>query len=844
MFFLINCPFGEKDEAKSAGARWHGSERRWFVPKKLYHKIETFNKWKPNGRMYLNCPFSEKDQVKSKGARFDGEVRKWYFVPGPTSKEKDFVKWLPFSALCTASAKKAKKAEMKKSKTPPAKYVATVGKTAASTPTLVQASSTPEQMNAQMNAVYQMNNFTPGGMGNSNSTPQMNIPMNMNAVIPPWMIQNVSNSTTQINHLMNPAAMPWMNQMQMNQMQMNQMQMNQNMASQMNNPMNNPAALQWMSQNMENNLSQMNNPMNNPAALQWMSQNMGNIPSQMNNPMNHVASAASAIADENNSNKRKNMQAVEDEQVKKKCHQDIINAGSMGMLQESQLLQSSQPQLRLLPRITASLKKAQLSHELLHRDSSVTGTSNKKKQWFLDRLGLGSVWTSSPQCKGLDTDSIPKVSMDLTIAQLSHELLERNPTQNDMSGKNKEWFIEKLCIGSLWITGSGSCSGNNNGIEDSSAGKVSSGNKVEDAATKNTNQSSVKTEVVISSSIGMVKNSPKMESEANTIVDDGQVAAVRALNSTAETLLVPKTEIKWTMKRENGNTTVATPSSSLSNDSKVKVNETAASNADNVSACPDAVHSVSAIVSEVKKVKAEDAATKNTNQSSVKTEVVISSSIGMVKNSPKMESEANTIVDDGQVAAVRALNSTAETLLVPKTEIKWTMKRENGNTTVATPSSSLSNDSKVKVNETAASNAENVSACPDAVHSASAIVSKVKKEQQKQAIDESNGGLSISCTSAKNLEENKPAGSKAPTESTPIDAIPCVSSSMPVPQVKAECKAINPSVQGLSELNKTNGSELEASLELRLKAEGEEQKLHVFTTRCQPHALAKTFEDV
>ena len=714
MFFLINCPFGEKDEAKSAGARWHGSERRWFVPKKLYHKIETFNKWKPNGRMYLNCPFSEKDQVKSKGARFDGEVRKWYFVPGPTSKEKDFVKWLPFSALCTASAKKAKKAEMKKSKTPPAKYVATVGKTAASTPTLVQASSTPEQMNAQMNAVYQMNNFTPGGMGNSNSTPQMNIPMNMNAVIPPWMIQNVSNSTTQINHLMNPAAMPWMNQMQMNQMQMNQ-----NMSSQMNNnAMNNPAALQWMSQNMENNLSQMNNPMNNPAALQWMSQNMGNIPSQMNNPMNHVASAASAIADENNSNKRKNMQAVEDEQVKKKCHQDIINAGSMGMLQESQLLQSSQPQLRLLPRITASLKKAQLSHELLHRDSSVTGTSNKKKQWFLDRLGLGSVWTSSPQCKGLDTDSIPKVSMDLTIAQLSHELLERNPTQNDMSGKNKEWFIEKLCIGSLWITGSGSCSGNNNGIEDSSAGKVSSGNKVEDAATK------------------------------------------------------------------------------------------------------------------------------NTNQSSVKTEVVISSSIGMVKNSPKMESEANTIVDDGQVAAVRALNSTAETLLVPKTEIKWTMKRENGNTTVATPSSSLSNDSKVKVNETAASNAENVSACPDAVHSASAIVSKVKKEQQKQAIDESNGGLSISCTSAKNLEENKPAGSKAPTESTPIDAIPCVSSSMPVPQVKAECKAINPSVQGLSELNKTNGSELEASLELRLKAEGEEQKLHVFTTRCQPHALAKTFEDV
>jgi hypothetical protein len=106
-----------------------------------------------------------------------------------------------------------------------------------------------------------------------------------------------------------------------------------------------------------------------------------------------------------------------------------------------------------LPRITTSMTMAQLGYEITHRNPSVKGTSNKNKQWFLDQLGVGSVWTSAPGAKGIYFLSMPKVSSSLTVAQLSHEMLERNPTQSGMSGKNKAWYLERLGSGSIWITG-------------------------------------------------------------------------------------------------------------------------------------------------------------------------------------------------------------------------------------------------------------------------------------------------------------------------------------------------------------------------------------------------------
>jgi len=127
-------------------------------------------------------------------------------------------------------------------------------------------------------------------------------------------------------------------------------------------------------------------------------------------------------------------------------------------LKEANVFSSSSPVgLRDLPRITSNLTVAYLSHELLHRNPLQKGISSKTKDWFLEQLGEGSVWESSPQAKeiidGDNKESLPTISSNLTIAQLSHELLERNPTQKSSSGKNKQWYLDKLRLGTLWITG-------------------------------------------------------------------------------------------------------------------------------------------------------------------------------------------------------------------------------------------------------------------------------------------------------------------------------------------------------------------------------------------------------
>ena len=108
--------------------------------------------------------------------------------------------------------------------------------------------------------------------------------------------------------------------------------------------------------------------------------------------------------------------------------------------------------LRILPRINASLTVAQLSHELHYRDPHITGTSNKNKQWFLERLGSGSIWMTSNDVKSLDLNNVPRVSSAMSIDELCAELVERDPRQTGMSGQSKDWFLSQLCTGTIWIT--------------------------------------------------------------------------------------------------------------------------------------------------------------------------------------------------------------------------------------------------------------------------------------------------------------------------------------------------------------------------------------------------------
>jgi hypothetical protein len=53
---------------------------------------------------------------------------------------------------------------------------------------------------------------------------------------------------------------------------------------------------------------------------------------------------------------------------------------------------------------------------------------------------------------GIDWDNLPRVTDSLTIAQLSHEMLQRNPNVKGLSNKPKAWSLTQLGEDSIWTT--------------------------------------------------------------------------------------------------------------------------------------------------------------------------------------------------------------------------------------------------------------------------------------------------------------------------------------------------------------------------------------------------------
>jgi len=250
--YLDSCPFAEKEVAKKAGARWDPAERKWYVPSNLYRKLENFNQWRPNGRMYLNCPYNEKDQVKSLGAHWDPTCKKWYFYPSRSINQSDFQQWLP-------------------SYSSPVPVPRTVASSSCPTPKLTTSPS------------KDLHHYSAG-------------------------------ETKQ------------------------------------------PARILFSSQYRDDFTSSL------PAAKRVKNE--------------HTKSTATAVPVPVQS-----------------------NSSSIPTTPESSSTSAS------LPRITASMTKAQLTHELLHREPSIKGITSKNKQWLLHRLGGGSIWetemmkTGSWQCR-------------------------------------------------------------------------------------------------------------------------------------------------------------------------------------------------------------------------------------------------------------------------------------------------------------------------------------------------------------------------------------------------------------------------------------------------------------
>ena len=106
--FYLDCPFSDKDEAKSLGAFWDSDVRKWYVPDNV--SKDLFEKWFPGAntayeeplvvedsdKFFLDVDFSDKDKVKKLGARWDPRARKWWTTEADKGK---FTDWWPESSL-------------------------------------------------------------------------------------------------------------------------------------------------------------------------------------------------------------------------------------------------------------------------------------------------------------------------------------------------------------------------------------------------------------------------------------------------------------------------------------------------------------------------------------------------------------------------------------------------------------------------------------------------------------------------------------------------------------------------------------------------------------------------
>lgn len=101
----ITCPFHEKGEVKTLGAHWDMDQKRWFVPAGL--DLRPFAKWNHQPEparpavdpaftsttdACISCPFHEKDEAKTLGARWDMDQKRW-FVPAGLDL-RPFAKWM------------------------------------------------------------------------------------------------------------------------------------------------------------------------------------------------------------------------------------------------------------------------------------------------------------------------------------------------------------------------------------------------------------------------------------------------------------------------------------------------------------------------------------------------------------------------------------------------------------------------------------------------------------------------------------------------------------------------------------------------------------------------------
>lgn len=388
----LDCPYSEKDEAKAAGAQWDTTAKRWFIPRSLYPEIYRFNQWLSSGKIYLNCPFAEKDDAKKAGAKWDSAVKCWFVtVNKAATVPAKFNKWLVVDSL-TVSGDDTKEKSPKKQKR---------GHSLDATRLRINEAMTVSQLQTECR-------FR-GIRGFSGKNKD-------------WMLQQLTVGSIWQSFDASPSS---------SMKEPNKGETKKSPEKAQNVPVNKTKNEEKTSTKLARNFKEkaQKSPVNKAK----------NEVKASSKPAAKAKGAVNKVKNEEKATSKPDTKAKKTATVKSVS---VTKAASMPT------------DLTSFPRVSSALTVVQLKHEYMHRRSNInTGLSNKSKSWFLDQLGEESIWTTSPEISGSTAlAAAPRVSKSLTVAQLVHELLTRNPSTKGLSNKSKDELLKRAGEGSIWTT--------------------------------------------------------------------------------------------------------------------------------------------------------------------------------------------------------------------------------------------------------------------------------------------------------------------------------------------------------------------------------------------------------
>lgn len=356
------------------------------------------------GRLYLNCSFDEKDEVKRLGALWDASQRQWYIAPETPCRI--FAKWLTKAYLDCPYADKDQVKRLG------AKWDASVKRWYV--PKTVQDDT--------VFAPWLGQPVKPTTMATTKPT--------KTTVASPKNKKTNSKTAEVAVVVVNKATLPRISA------DMTVKQLHEECLAR------NPAIKGVGSKDKTWLLNHLQ------MGSVWISAGQNNLLAATPTVYNSIVKKKKVP---NTEEKRKQLPNAK-ESMTKKAKKDEDDAPSRKPTAKTKRSKLTFKDLQSMPRVfDTTMTLAQLSAELLARQPAAKGLSNKTKDWFVEQLGEGSIWTTAPG-RTMDWTALSTISDQMTLAQLKEELLARQPTATGLSNKTKDWFMQRLGAGSIWMT--------------------------------------------------------------------------------------------------------------------------------------------------------------------------------------------------------------------------------------------------------------------------------------------------------------------------------------------------------------------------------------------------------